>query len=138
MSSTGPLSTPRDTDDLLRTLQKREEWFRAVFEGSAMGIAVVDMRGHFIDANAAFLRMVGRTADELRGLSLEELDHPDDHPREESSFRRMVEGEIAHYQLEKRYVRRDGTALPVKLPASVVRDAHGQPRFCAALVGVGA
>jgi diguanylate cyclase (GGDEF)-like protein/PAS domain S-box-containing protein len=124
----------RDADELLRTLQQREEWFRAVFEGSAMGIAVLDMQGRFIDANAAFLRMVGRTAEEMRQLPFGSLDHEDDHERDRILFRRLVAGELAHYQLEKRYVRRDGTDLAVRLTASVVRDPEGRPRFCVAMV----
>ncbi len=129
-------TTPRspNTDELLRTLQQREEWFRAVFEGSAMGIAVVDMTGRFIDANAAFLRMVGRTAEEMKEVPFASLDHEDDQERDSRLFRRLVAGELAHYQLEKRYVRKDGTELAVRLTASVVRDADGKPRFCVAMV----
>ncbi|HLM68432.1 MAG TPA: diguanylate cyclase, partial [Longimicrobium sp.] len=129
-------TTPRspETDELLRTLQQREEWFRAVFEGSAMGIAVVDMKGRFIDANAAFLRMVGRTAEEMKEVPFASLDHEDDQERDSRLFRRLVAGELAHYQLEKRYVRKDGTELTVRLTASVVRDADGKPRFCVAMV----
>ena len=84
-------TTPRspETDELLRTLQQREEWFRAVFEGSAMGIAVVDMTGRFIDANAAFLRMVGRTAEEMKEVPFASLDHEDDQERDSRLFRRL-------------------------------------------------
>jgi diguanylate cyclase (GGDEF)-like protein/PAS domain S-box-containing protein len=123
-----------NTDDLLRSLRQGEEWFRAVFEGSAMGIAVIDMRGRFIEGNTAFLRMVGLTADELRNLPLAALDHPEDHPRDAQLFGGLVAGDLAHYQLEKRYLRKDGTAFPVRLTASVVRDPHGTPRFCVAMV----
>jgi diguanylate cyclase (GGDEF)-like protein/PAS domain S-box-containing protein len=128
------MSTRHDTDDLLRTLRQGEEWFRAVFEGSAMGIAVIDMKGRFIEANTAFLRMVGLTAAELRDLPLAALDHPDDHPRDAHLFHRLVAGELAHYQLEKRYLKKDGTTFPVRLTASVVRDPDGKPRFCVAMV----
>ncbi|HEX8454242.1 MAG TPA: EAL domain-containing protein [Longimicrobium sp.] len=133
MKTPTPPRSP-ETDELLRTLQQREEWFRAVFEGSAMGIAVVDMKGRFIDANAAFLRMVGRTAEEMKELPFASLDHEDDQERDSRLFRRLVAGELAHYQLEKRYVRKDGTELTVRLTASVVRDADGKPRFCVAMV----
>jgi diguanylate cyclase (GGDEF)-like protein/PAS domain S-box-containing protein len=123
------LAPPHSTDELLRTLQQREEWFRAVFEGSAMGIAVVDMEGRFIDANAAFQRIIGRGADELRRIPFHSLNHPDDHAHEALQFRRLVSGELSSYQLEKRYLRPDGTELPVRLTTSVVRDGDGRPRF---------
>ncbi len=124
-----PLPPPQAADELLRTLQQREAWFRAVFEGSAMGIAVVDMEGRFIDANAAFLRMLGRTESELRRTPFSALNHPDDHAHEALLFRRLVSGEISSYQLEKRYLCADGSELPVRLTTSVVRDGDGRPRF---------
>ncbi len=125
---------PHATDELLRTLQQREEWFRAVFEGSAMGIAVVDMEGRFIDANLAFQRIVGRSADELRRIPFHSLNHPDDHAHEALLFRRLVSGELSSYQLEKRYLLADGTELPVRQTTSVVRDGDGRPRFGVVMV----
>ncbi|HEV3049506.1 MAG TPA: PAS domain S-box protein, partial [Longimicrobium sp.] len=129
-----PLPPPHANDELLRALQQREEWFRAVFEGSAMGIAVVDMEGRFIDANAAFLRMLGRTENELRRTPFSALNHPDDHAHEALLFRRLVSGEISSYQLEKRYLCTDGAELPVRLTTSVVRDGDGRPRFGVVMV----
>jgi diguanylate cyclase (GGDEF)-like protein/PAS domain S-box-containing protein len=121
-------------DDLLLALQQREEWFRAVYEGSAMGIMVLDMEGRFIDANSAFLRMTGRTLHELRSIPVAALDHPEDAARNALLFRRLVRGEVATYQMEKRCLRGDGSAFPVRLTTSVVRDADGRPRFCVAMV----
>ncbi|HEX2094493.1 MAG TPA: EAL domain-containing protein [Longimicrobiaceae bacterium] len=123
-----------DPDELLRTLRSREEWFRAVFEGSAMGIGVVDMDGRFIEANAAFLRMTGYPLDELRGMAFTTLNHPDDNARNVPLFRQLVEGKLSHYQMEKRYRCRNGSVLPVRLTTSVVRDSEGRPRFCIAMV----
>ena len=129
-----PQPTAHSTDELLRTLQQREEWFRAVFEGSAMGIAVVDMEGRFIEANTAFLRTVGRTADGLRAIPFGTLDHPDDHAHNALLFHRLVTGRISSYQVEMRYLCGDGSVCPVRLTTSVVRDPDGRPRFCVAMV----
>lgn len=125
---------PPDPDQLLLFLREQEEWFRAVFEGSAIGIGIVDMEGRFIEANAAFLRMVGYTPEELRELSFTTLNHPDDNARNLPLFRQLVAGKISHYQMEKRYRCKDGSDLPVRLTTSVVRDAAGRPRFCVAMV----
>jgi diguanylate cyclase (GGDEF)-like protein/PAS domain S-box-containing protein len=129
-----PPSALHSTDELLRTLQQREEWFRAVFEGSAMGIAVVDMEGHVIESNTAFLRTVGRTAEELRQTAFGALDHPDDHAHNALLFHRLVTGRISSYQVEMRYLCGDGSECPVRLTTSVVRDGEGRPRFCVAMV----
>ncbi|HEX6040321.1 diguanylate cyclase domain-containing protein, partial [Longimicrobium sp.] len=127
-----PLAPP--FDELLHALQQREEWFRAVFEGSAMGIAVVDRDGHIIEANTAFQRIVGRPADDLRDIPFGALDHPDDHARASLLFHRLVTGRIPSYQVEVRWLCADGSECPVRLTSSVVRDADGLPRFCVAMV----
>lgn len=121
-------------DELLRTLQQREEWFRAVFEGSAMGIAVVNMEGQVIEANPAFLRTVGRTAEQLRRTPFGALDHPDDRAHNALLFHRLVTGRISSYQVEMRYLCGDGGECPVRLTTSVVRDGAGRPRFVVAMV----
>jgi diguanylate cyclase (GGDEF)-like protein/PAS domain S-box-containing protein len=129
-----PAVLPHSSDELLRTLQQREEWFRAVFEGSAMGIAVVDMEGRIIESNTAFLRTVGRTAEDLQRIAFGALDHPDDHAHNALLFHRLVTGRISSYQVEMRYLCGDGSECPVRLTTSVVRDADGHPRFCVAMV----
>jgi diguanylate cyclase (GGDEF)-like protein/PAS domain S-box-containing protein len=123
-----------ETGGLLRAMQQREEWFRAVFEGSAMGIAVVDMQGRLIEANTPFQRIVGRTAAELKDTPFIELDHPDDRERNEAQFKRLVSGQISNYQMELRYLDRAGETFPVRLTTSVVRAADGRARFCVAMV----
>ncbi|MBV9774713.1 MAG: EAL domain-containing protein [Gemmatimonadetes bacterium] len=129
-----PPAVPTDPGELLLFLRTQEEWFRAVFEGAAMGIGIVNMEGRFIEANAAFLRMVGYDLDEVREMPFTSLNHPDDNARNVPLFRQLVAGKLSHYQMEKRYRCKDGSFLPVRLTTSVVRDAAGQPRFCVAMV----
>ncbi|HEX5870242.1 MAG TPA: EAL domain-containing protein [Longimicrobium sp.] len=116
------------------TLQQREEWFRAVFEGSALGIAVVDLEGHVMEANAAFQRMVGLPLDALRRIPFVTLGHPDERDHGASLYHRLVTGRLSSYQLELRYLRADGGTFPARLTTSLVRDDGGLPRFCVAMV----
>lgn len=116
------------------TVQQREEWFRAVFEGSALGIAVVDLQGHVMEANAAFQHLVGLPADELRHIPFGALDHPDDREHGAALYHRLVTGRLSSYQLELRYLRAGGATFPARLTVSLVRDDDGRPRFCVAIV----
>ena len=70
-----------------------ETRFRAAFERSPLGIALITLEGHIIDANAAFTAMAGRTEDELIGVNLELLVHPDDRERLVEEAARRVLGE---------------------------------------------
>jgi diguanylate cyclase (GGDEF)-like protein/PAS domain S-box-containing protein len=119
--------------DLLHTLRNREEWFRAVFEGSALGTAVVDVDGTFIEANAALRRMAGAAGDELRGIAFLSMVHPDDRDHHAALFHRLAAGRLPSYQAELRWLRAGGGTFPVRLTVSLVRDGDGRPRFCVAM-----
>ena len=56
----------------------QEASFAAVFEHAAIGIAIVDMEGHPVRANAALERILGYSADELAGMVFTDFTHPDD------------------------------------------------------------
>ncbi|HEU4880918.1 MAG TPA: PAS domain S-box protein, partial [Longimicrobium sp.] len=116
------------------TVKQREEWFRAVFEGSALGIVVVDLQGRLMEANAAFQRMVGLPLDELRRVPFVLLGHPDDREHHATLFHRLVDGRLSSYQLELRYLRADGGTFPARLTTSLARDDDGRPRFCVAML----
>jgi PAS domain-containing protein len=52
-----------------------EAQFRTIFEGMAVGVALVDARGRLVESNSALEEMLGYAGDELRGLHFVELTH---------------------------------------------------------------
>src|SRR5579884_2928946 len=89
------------------THNRLEGRFQAVFEAAAMGAALSDMDGRLIETNAALQRMLGYSADDLRGMSFVEFTHPEDAVRQHALFTELVAGLRDSYQIEKRYVRKD-------------------------------
>ena len=72
-----------------------EGLFRSLFESASVGITIGDIATRRpVRANAAFQRMAGRDEDELRGLSFEQLGHPDDVPLLEKRRRQLERGEV--------------------------------------------
>lgn len=108
--------------------------FRSIYENSPVGIYLADVSGHFMDSNEAFLRMLGYSRDELRGLTFREFTYPPDYDAESRWYREMVHGDIDSYHLEKRYVRKDGSVMWGRLFKSIVRDPSGKPMFCISLI----
>jgi PAS domain S-box-containing protein len=93
-------------DDLLR---ESEAIFRAMFEMSSVGKIEVDPKsGRFLRANAAMCKFVGYSEVELRARTVFDITHPDDRDRDRELLRRMVAGELAVFDMEKRYIRKDG------------------------------
>ncbi len=118
----------RAENELVRTrdaLRQSEERLRAVFEQAAIGIAVADLQGKFLQVNQRFSDIVGYTPAELRGLTFSDITHSDDLVRTREQTDRLLAGELAKLSYEKRYVRRDGTAFWSLTTVTTLKDAGG-------------
>jgi PAS domain S-box-containing protein len=114
-------------------LRESEERSRAVIHQSTAGITGTDLTGHIIFANEKFCSMLGYRERELVGKTIFEITHPGDATESRLLFRRIVtKGEP--YQLEKRYLRKDGSALWVSVSASPLRDAEGKTQSAVAII----
>jgi diguanylate cyclase (GGDEF)-like protein/PAS domain S-box-containing protein len=108
-------------------LAESEVRFRQTFELAASGIAQVDLGGHFLDVNRKLCDMLGYAESELIGLSVKDISHPDDRDKTDPERARMRAGEVPSVQLEKRYLRKDGSVLWVNLTVALARNARGEP-----------
>src|SRR4029077_8759536 len=88
-------------------LRKSEERWRAVFESSALGIALTDLSGRFVAVNPAYRSMLGYSEAELRELSFRMITHEDDRERNVDLVAEMIEGKRSSFELVKRYRRSD-------------------------------
>jgi two-component system, LuxR family, sensor kinase FixL len=113
----------------LRLLRESEERFRGAFEHSAIGIALVSVDGRWLRSNDAMCRVLGYSQAELLGLTFQSVTHPDDVAPNLEVFHRALDGEIDHYEMEKRYVHKDGHTIPAFLTVSIVRDEARNPLY---------
>jgi len=114
-------------------LRESEERSRAVIHQSTAGITGTDLTGRIIFANEKFCSVLGYKERELVGKTIFEITHPGDATESRLLFRRIVtKGEP--YQLEKRYLRKDGSALWVSVSASPLRDAEGKTQSAVAII----
>ena len=115
-------------------LRASEEQFRAIFEVASIGIVQVDpSNGQILRYNETFREITGYGDEELRILNFPDLTHPDDRERDWELFTHAAQGRTPLYQNEKRYVRRDGSIVWVRLNATFVRDESGRPTRTVAL-----
>jgi PAS domain S-box-containing protein len=115
-------------------LRASEERWRAIFENSAVGIAMVDSNGHPMAANPALQRMLGYTADELLTLSLTDLTHDDDLLPARALMAELVAGTRHQYDMQKRYRRKDGSVIWVNASGSVVPGSGRMQRFLVEII----
>jgi PAS domain S-box-containing protein len=108
-------------------LRESEERFRLTLDEAPIGMALVALDGRFVRVNRALCDILGYTAEELTGLTFQAITHPDDLDADLALAERLSRGEIPRYQLEKRYVRKDGTVVDVTLSGSALRGRDGAP-----------
>ncbi len=112
-----------------KKLRASDERFRATFEQAAVGIAHLSPEGHWLRVNQRLCDILGYTRDELLATSFRELTHPDDLDADLHLIKRVLDGEIANYHTELRYLKKDGKPLWVSLTVALVRDEHGAPDY---------
>ena len=117
-----------------QALRESEERFRRIFEHAAIGIAISDLDGRFQQCNPAFCDLLGYTEEELRALDFASLIHPEDRLANLAEVRRLRAGEASSFQIENRYVRKDGQPVWVNKLVSTLPAASGKPNQWLALV----
>jgi len=102
----------------ISALEESENRFRLLFEKAPVGICLVDIQtGRFLKANSKFCEIVGRQEEDLWALDVSCITHLDDIPASVEKMRQLRAGEIQQFELEKRYVRPDGSIRWVSVSA---------------------
>lgn len=104
-------------------LRRAEARFRTMFKDAPMGIFLVSTDGRIQETNPAVQRMLGYTADELEGKTIRDITLPADVDETVRLFDSLVRGECGSYRLEKRYLRKDGSLVWVRLTATLLRSS---------------
>jgi PAS domain S-box-containing protein len=114
-------------------LRKSEERWRSVFENSAIGVALTDLNGRFLATNHVYQTIVGYTEEELRALHFLDVTHEDYREANWALITELLEGKRRQFQIEKKYLRKDGSSIWVSNNVSLVPGTERVPRFIMAL-----
>jgi PAS domain S-box-containing protein len=121
----------KEAEEALKESEKR---FRAFFEGTAIGVAMVDMEGRIVKSNNALHGLLGYSSEELRGAVFDSLRHPEDGGSVPSPLTTLASLTTDHLRTEWRFIRRDGAVIWANLTASMVRGSKQQQQFCIYMV----
>ena len=113
---------------LLETPAPGESLFRNTLEHAPVGIAFANRDGSYRHCNRAFCAMLGYSAGDLTGRSIASITAAEDLPATAEGLERLWRGEITHLDIEKRYLRKDGTPLWVRVTSSL--SGGGAPPEC--------
>jgi diguanylate cyclase (GGDEF)-like protein/PAS domain S-box-containing protein len=106
-----------------------EARFRAMFTDAAVGIGICDTTGVILEANAALAVMLGYTQEELISSCINDLFHEIN-----PLFHETLAGQRDSYRVERRILRRDGSAVWTNTTVSLVRDDSGAPMYLVGMV----
>ena len=124
------IATVRDVTEQRRNeeaLRESEKRFRNTLEHAPIGMSLVSLDGRWLEVNNAMCELVGYRRDELLKRRIQEITHPDDVERDVTCAAQLLQGDVRVYQLEKRYIHKDGHIVPVLLTRSLLRDDQGRP-----------
>lgn len=120
-------------------MRTTEEFFKAIFEAAPAGISICDVEGKYVRANQAFCDYVGYAEEDLYGKNYRDLTHADDIGASEVQLARLLSAAGGNYQLEKRFVHRDGRIRWALVSVSLARTARDAPlHFIAQVLDISA
>jgi diguanylate cyclase (GGDEF)-like protein/PAS domain S-box-containing protein len=100
--------------------------FRHGFDAAPIGMVLgdpIDFR--FVRVNDAMCQLLGRPREQLIGETIASVTHPDDREPDLDARRAMLDGTVASFEGEKRYLRPDGSTVWTTLHVAPVRNADG-------------
>lgn len=121
-------------DEVRQRLEDDARRYRTLFGRVALGLAVVSLDGRWLRFNDYLLQLLGYPQEELRGRRFREITHPEDQGPYVERFEALLREEVDSFEMEKRYLRRDGRHLWVRLTMTCVRDDEGVPLHLLALI----
>lgn len=124
----------RGAEKLAATLRQSEERFRAIFEQSPLGVAVIGLDHRIVKANAALCHMLGYTEEDLVGLTIEDITHPQDISGYAELAGQSLRRELTFYQVDRFHARRRKRTLRVSFIATIIRARSGEPMHFLAMI----
>lgn len=109
-----------------QALRDSEERFRSAFDYASIGKALVSPDGRWLKVNRMVSKITGYSEEELLNMSFQSITHPDDLDIDLKFTEYVLNREIETYQLEKRYIHKDGHCVWIQLNVSPVCEADGR------------
>lgn len=115
-------------------LKESEERFRATFERAPIGMAEISPEGAFERVNPRLCEMFGYSVDELLKFNVRALTHREDVAPSFALVAEVMAGKRTTFEIDKRYLRKDGSVLWAHAISTILRDAAGLPRTFIAVI----
>lgn len=116
-------------ENLKRKLSIVKNKKEIVFEEFPVAIMIADFRGNILDVNNKLCNMLGYTEKELKNMTHFDITREEDINKNRKYLKRLKEGEINSFQLEKKYIKKNNEYIDVHLKVKVIKDNLGEPVY---------
>ncbi|WP_404319491.1 PAS domain S-box protein [Malaciobacter canalis] len=120
--------------EIQKYIEEKEERLKAIFDFSPLGILISDKTGKLIEANLAFLNMLGYSQDEILGKSYLDITHFDYLDLNEEYFNRLIDNEIGMYKITKRYITKNNELLWGNVTVSTIKNEFNEILYVLAII----
>jgi len=108
--------------------------FNAFFDNDAIAIEIFDSNFNLINVNATFERMLGYSEAEAKKMGIKDITHPDDWEDTETKCQDFIDGIIDGYQMEKRYLHKDGSPVWGRLTTFVLNASEEDGKYMVGMI----
>ena len=110
-----------------KALAFKENQLRKTFDYALVGMALLDLKGNWINVNQSLCSIFGYSRKELMKLTFTSMMHPEEEA-DHDAIANMISGKIDHFESEKRYLNKEGKTIWALLSTSIVKDNQGKPK----------
>lgn len=120
---------------LLAHSARSDELLKVFFDLPFLGMCITSpTTKRWLRVNARLCEILGYSRDELLQLTWAEVTYPEDLDKDIEQFERVLQGEIDGYQMDKRYLRKDGQMVEASIDVKTIRDKNGAVEWFLATV----
>ncbi|HZY39842.1 MAG TPA: PAS domain S-box protein [Mucilaginibacter sp.] len=118
-----------ELQNLLEKFRESESKFRAAFEHSGIGMALVSFKGEWLKVNRRLCELLGYTEEELLSMTFMDITYPDDREISAGGMEMAATGLKESHRIEKRYLCKNGSVIWASVNISTVSDEQGRPVY---------
>ncbi|MDZ7819202.1 MAG: diguanylate cyclase [Aliarcobacter sp.] len=111
-----------------------KEKYKATFEQANIGIAHISLSGKWINVNQTLCKILGYSEKELLKLTFQKITHIEDLDLDLKLVKELLDGKKQNYKIEKRYYKKNGSIVWVRLSVSIIQDEYDNPLYFVSVI----
>ena len=106
-----------------------EDYIRLFFDNANVGMCLIDLEGRLLRVNRHMCDMFGYSKDEFKGMSVNDITHPDFSGVNQNYIKQALSGVVTAGEFQKKYIHKKGHIVWGQVSSSLVRNHDGKPQY---------